>query len=106
MKILFLAASLAALGVANPVSAQPVNGRTAVSTAGLDLSTAEGQRALDLRILHAASALCGTPSPADVRSRAGYDECRAQARATATAERDRLIELAQQRGAVEVAARR
>jgi len=102
MKTLFLI-PLAALAFASPLSAQPVNARAAVSTAGLDLSTAEGIRALDLRILHAASALCGTPSSADVRGRATYDDCRDQARATAAAERSRIVALARKGGGVVVA---
>jgi UrcA family protein len=87
-------ASLLLLGLANPVSAQPVGGRMVVSTAGLDLATPAGVRALDLRILHAASALCGTPSPADPQGRARLDQCRADARAAATVERDRLVRIA------------
>ena len=102
MKTLFLM-PLAVLAFASPVSAQPVNARAAVSTAGLDLGTADGVRALDLRILHAASALCGTPSPADIRGRAAYDECRDQARATAAAERRRIVALARQGGGAVVA---
>jgi UrcA family protein len=85
---------IALLSVASPLSAQPVSARAAVGTAGLDLGTAAGVRALDLRILHAASALCGTPSAADPRGLAKFDQCRADARATAAAERDRIVRLA------------
>jgi UrcA family protein len=95
----------ALLGLANPVSAQPVSGRMAVSTAGLDLATPDGVRALDLRILHAASALCGTPSPADPQGRAVVDQCRADARAAAIPERDRLVRIAAGNRAVMVAAK-
>lgn len=102
MKTLFLI-PLAALAFASPLSAQPVNARAAVSTAGLDLGTPDGVRALDLRILHAASALCGTPSSADIRGRAAYDQCRDDARATAAAERSRIVELARQGSGVVVA---
>ena len=104
MKIQFLI-PLAVLGIASPSYAQPAaDARTVVSTAGLDLGTAEGVRALDRRILHAASALCGTPSPADARGRVKYDDCRDQARATAAAGRDRAVALARQQVPVEVAA--
>lgn len=106
MKIIFLAASLAALGLGSPSSAEPVTARLSISTAGLDLATPAGQRALDRRILHAASALCGTPSPADGRGRAAYDQCRADARVTAAAERNRAIEVARRQGGVAVAANR
>ncbi|HYZ48113.1 MAG TPA: UrcA family protein [Sphingomonas sp.] len=105
MKTLLFAASLAALGLASPASAQPVTARATVSTAGLDLGTAAGQHALDLRILHAASALCGTPSPADQRGRAGFDTCRAQARAAALADRDRAVALARRESTGIVASR-
>ena len=102
MKTLFLI-PLAALAFASPLSAQPVNARAAVSTAGLDLGTPDGVRALDLRILHAASALCGTPSSADPRGRATYEQCREEARATAAAERSRGVALARHGGSVAVA---
>lgn len=91
MKILFLAAALAAAGLANAASAEPATVRTTVSTVGLDLSTPEGMRALDLRILHAASAFCGTPSPADPQARASHSTCRNEFRASAEAGRARAI---------------
>ena len=95
MKILLpLMLPLAALGLATPVSAQPVNVRAAASTAGLDLVSPAGLRALDLRILHAASQACGTPSSADARGRIKYDQCRDEARATAVAQRSRAVEIA------------
>lgn len=59
----------------------------AVSSAGLDLSTQAGVRALDLRILHAASEVCGIRTPADSRR----DTCRADAIAAAAQARARLI---------------
>lgn len=83
MKILLMAAAFAALGPAGPAYAQPAAGTVAVSTAGLDLATPAGRHRLDLRILHAASALCGTPSPADRAGRTAFDTCRAEAIASA-----------------------
>lgn len=106
MKTLLLTASFAAVGIVSPVSAQPAPARMAVSTAGLDLATAAGQHELDLRILHASSALCGTPSPADGRGRAAYEQCRAEARATAATGRARALALAQQQSPTEVATNR
>lgn len=96
---------LALLALASPSIAQPAADRIAVSTAGLDLSTPAGVRALDLRILHAASALCGTPSSADPRGAARADQCRADARAAAAVERDRLVRLAAGSSATIVASR-
>lgn len=107
MKTLILSLiPLAFIGFATPASAQPVAAKTAVSTAGLDLATVQGARSLDLRILHAASALCGTPSPADLRGRAKYEQCRDEARATASAGRDRSVELASRGGVLRLASGR
>lgn len=103
MKTLFFAVSLAATCFASPSYAQPTTGRAAVSIAGLDLATAKGQRALDLRILHTVSTLCGTPSPADARGRARFDACRGDAFASAAAMRDQAV-AARQKETVEIAA--
>ena len=85
-----LAASLAIAAAPTPAIAQSGGQqRVAVSHADLDLTTAQGRSALDLRILHAARAACGTPSPADPRGRASLNACVAEARATAAAERRR-----------------
>ncbi|MBA2919121.1 UrcA family protein [Sphingomonas sp. MAH-20] len=104
MKTLILL-PLALLGLASPSIAQPADGRVAVSTAGLDLATPAGVRALDLRILHAASAVCGTPSSADPQGRARADRCRDDARAAAASERDRLVRIAANDRAVVVASK-
>lgn len=101
MKSILITVALAAstLAFGSSVSAEPV--QLAVSTAGLDLSTERGVRTLDLRILHAASALCGTPSPADARGRIKVDECRTEARTAARAQRERILAAA--RGQVDLA---
>jgi UrcA family protein len=100
--ILITAALIAVTTFASPSQAQPAGNRAAavVSTAGLDLSTPAGQRVLDLRVLHAASALCGIPSSTDPLGRSAFNRCRAEARASAA------VELARRTGAVEVASRR
>lgn len=87
-----LAASAAAF-TGSPASAEPLHTRAAlaVNTGDLDLSTERGVRTLDLRILHAASALCGTPSPADPRGRIKLENCRADARVTATGQRELIL---------------
>lgn len=102
-----LLAVSAATFTGSPASAEPLrSARTlAVNTAGLDLSTEAGVRSLDLRILHAASALCGTPSPADPRGRIKLDECRTQARVAAAAQREQILAAAERRG-VRIAAAR
>ncbi len=102
-----LLAISAAAFTGSPASAEPLrNSRTlAVNTAGLDLSTDAGVRTLDLRILHAASELCGTPSPSDPRGRIKFDECRTDARLAAAAQRDQILAAAERRG-VRIAAAR
>lgn len=105
MKTLLITLAVA-LGttVATPSSAEPVAAsRVTVSTTGLDLSTERGVRALDLRILHAASAACGTPSSADPRGRIKFDQCRSDARTAAVAQRERILQAARGQGAVEIA---
>jgi UrcA family protein len=100
--LITLAAATAFVAV-NPVAAQGPTGRTAaVSTAGLDLSTERGQRALELRIVHASGELCGTPSSADPHGRAKVKECRAELQ-TSAAEQARIL-IARAAG-LEVAAR-
>jgi UrcA family protein len=101
-----LAVSAASL-IGSPASAETLRTRTAlaVSTAGLDLSTERGVRTLDLRILHAASELCGTPSLSDARGRIKLDACRAEARAAAALQRDQILAAAERRG-VRIAAAR
>ena len=76
MKTFALAAVIAASLSAAPAIAQPAPTRIVISPAGLDLATAEGRAALDLRILHAARTACGTPSPADARGRGKAEDLR------------------------------
>ncbi|NNM77372.1 UrcA family protein [Sphingomonas sp. ID1715] len=103
MKTLLITLAFAAAFVpANPAAAQPATRTAAVSVAGLDLTTDQGRRALDLRIVHAAADLCGTPSPADARGRIRFEDCRDQLR-TAAAEQARV--LAARAGNLKVAAR-
>ena len=104
MKTLLITLALAtAFASANPASAQtPLSRTAAVSTAGLDLSTDRGQRALELRIVHASGELCGTPSPADPRGRAKLKLCRADLQ-TSAAEQARI--LVAKASSLEVAAR-
>lgn len=94
---LALAASAAAPG---PIVAQSRS--TVVSTAGLDLGRVADQRTLELRLIHAASELCGTPSSSDARGHIKREQCRTEARASA-AHQVRL--LAERAVAVAVAAR-
>lgn len=102
--LITLALALGTSVAASPASAEPA--RVAVSTAGLDLTTDKGVRALDLRILHAASAACGTPSSADARSRIKFDQCRTDARTVAVAQRDRILQAAREQDGLRIASAR
>lgn len=109
MKTLLITLALAlGTGVAaSPASAESAaTARVAVSTAGLDLNTAKGVRALDLRILHAASAACGTPSSADARGRVKFDQCRDEVRTAAVAQRDRILQAAREQNGMRIASAR
>ncbi|WP_404371227.1 UrcA family protein [Sphingomonas sp. MMS24-J45] len=90
MNSLLTSAVLAALLSAAPayaVAEQPRDHRTTVSTAGLDLASTKGQHRLGLRILHAASSLCETPSAADPLGWKTYIRCRDEAVARTDAQR-------------------
>ena len=98
MKTTILAALVAASLSATPALAQdPAAVRVTISPAGLDLTTAEGRAALDLRLVHAVRTACGTPSPADAHGRTKAADCLTEARATAAEQRDVLIAQATRR---------
>jgi UrcA family protein len=100
MKTFALAAVIAASLFSTTAFAQ--NGaptRIEISPAGLDLTTAQGRAALDLRVLHAARTACGTPSPADAQGQSKLAACVADVRLAANAQRDTLIASAQQQQA-------
>lgn len=106
MKTFTLAALVAASLLAAPAFAQD-SGQTriVISPAGLDLTTAEGRAALDLRVLHAARTACGTPSPADARGLSRTEACVADVRLAAAARRDTLIAAAGRRNRPALASR-
>ena len=97
MKTLILAALVAAAIPAMPALAQDAPRTVAIAYGDLDLGTAQGRARFDLRVLHAARAACGTPSPADLRGRIKQDECVAEIRAAAAPQRDALVALASRR---------
>ena len=83
------------LAAASPLGAQPPEIVTrAVSSAGLDLATAAGLRALDQRLTIAIVDACGSASNVNLNGMSAVRDCRASARAKVTAERDRLVEIA------------
>ena len=83
------AAIKAAPAIAEPV-APPVN-VSLVHTADLDLSTSSGQRALNARLAHAASDVCGAASDVDLAGKNDVRKCRADVLAKATGQRDQLL---------------
>ena len=77
---------------ATPALAQPpVTATSIVQTADLDLSTARGQRALDLRLSQAATEVCGTGSPSDLAGQNEIRRCRVETVSSLSAERDQRI---------------
>ncbi|HYJ30827.1 MAG TPA: UrcA family protein [Allosphingosinicella sp.] len=106
MKIIAIAAALAATLAAAPAQAQTAGqAPILVAHADLDLATSQGRAALDLRLLHAARTACGTPSPADPLGRTRLDACVADARAAAAAQIESAIALARRQAPAVLATR-
>ena len=105
MKTFALAAVIAASLFSATAMAQPAPTRIVISPAGLDLATAEGRAALDLRILHAARTACGTPSSADAQGRSKTEACVADLRSAAAEQRDIMIASAERRARTSLASR-
>jgi UrcA family protein len=96
MKNSFVGAVVAALALVQtcaPALAQSAADQleVAISTSDLDLESAKGVRALDRRILTAASDLCGIPYSADPHGRADYRNCRDRVRSQAASARNQAI---------------
>ena len=88
MKLITIAA-LALAFTASPLAAEPVS--KTIATADLDLSSPEGQRALDRRLSRAIVELCGEASAIDLAGRNEVRACQVEARANAIAQRDSLL---------------
>ncbi|MFL6738364.1 MAG: UrcA family protein [Sphingomicrobium sp.] len=101
-KIFF--ATLLALSATPALAEQPVTSTSIVQTADLDLSTAKGQRALDVRLSQAAKEVCGTASDVDISGKNDVRRCRVETLANLSAERDQHIARASGEP-IEVAAR-
>jgi len=103
MTKLFLATLLAF--TATPALAEPpVTATSIVQTADLDLSTAKGQRALDLRLAQAVKEVCGTAADVDIAGKNDVRRCRVDTLANLSPERDQRIAAASG-SPIEVAAR-
>ena len=89
MTKLFLATLLAF--TATPVLAEPITATSTVQTADLDLSSAKGQRALDLRLSQAVKDVCGIASDVDIAGKNEVRRCRVETLAKVAGERDQRI---------------
>jgi len=108
-----LASALITAGAirAAPALAEPASGEfqtyvSYVKTADLDLSSEGGQRTLDRRVSQAAREVCGIPSDVDLVGQNKARECREEAVAKATGERDALLAAAKRGAAVAITASR
>lgn len=90
---LFLAALIASAATITPTvhAAEPATVSSIVPTADLDLSSANGQRELDRRIVQAARDVCGTASDVDLEGKNAVRHCRAETIAQAASKREQLL---------------
>jgi UrcA family protein len=82
---------IASLAAANPAQAES---RT-VSFADLDLTSPNGQAALDRRLENAVRQVCGSPYPIDLQSVNEVTRCRRETRANIQAQRNDALAQAQ-----------
>jgi UrcA family protein len=97
-------ATLLAFTVTPALAEAPVLATSTVQTADLDLSTAKGQRALDVRLTQAVKEVCGTASDADIEGKNDIRRCRVETLAQLASERDQRIARASN-APIQVAAR-
>lgn len=86
-----LFAILLAATAAPALAEAPVIATSTVQTADLDLSNAQGQRALDRRLAQAVKEVCGTASDVDVAGKNDVRRCRVDTLASLSDERDQRI---------------
>ena len=87
---LFALAFIAATAV--PAAAfEPVTVTSIVRTADLDLSSADGQRVLDHRIVQAAREVCGGVSDVDLEGKNAARHCIADTIAAAASQRQQVL---------------
>jgi UrcA family protein len=100
----FFIATLLAFTATPGLAESPAIATSTVQTADLDLSSAKGQRALDLRLSRAVKDVCGSASDADVAGKNDVRRCRIDTLANLASERDQRIARASGEP-IEVAAR-
>jgi UrcA family protein len=89
--------------------AEPAVPQTKVSlvrTADLDLNSSAGRRQLELRLVHAASDVCGTASDADLQGKNEVRKCREGVLAVARSQRDAVLASVAGKGVIAVTAAR
>jgi UrcA family protein len=96
----------AAPALAEPASSEAQTYVSYVKTADLDLASQSGQRKLDRRVAQAAREVCGTPSDVDLVGQNKARECREEAIAKASSERDAALAAAKRGAAVAITASR
>ena len=102
MKNLIPFAALAAMMPLVPAQAEIARNTQTVAFRDLDLASAKGRKALDLRIYRAATEVCGTASDLDLSGQNDLKKCRVQ---TANAAHAQVAsQLAARSGTVQVAA--
>ena len=99
-----LLASLLAFTATPALAEAPVIATTTVQTADLDLSSTQGQRALDQRLNQAVKEVCGTASDADIAGKNDVRRCRVDTLASLSDDRDQRIAAASNQP-IKVAAR-
>ena len=105
LNILTIALLSSSLALPSPAAAQDRVSAT-VSTAGLDLASEAGRKALDRRLAHAVIQVCGEASPADLEGQNAVRACRVESRALAEVQQARMIAQAAKGGTILVAAAR
>lgn len=91
---LFALALSASAALVTPTVAQafePVTATSIVRTADLDLSSADGQRTLDHRIVQAAREVCGGVSDVDLEGKNAARHCIANTIASVSAQRQQVL---------------
>ncbi len=89
-----------------PASSEAQTYVSYVKTADLDLASQNGQRKLDRRVAQAAREVCGTPSDVDLVGQNKVRECREEAIAKASSERDAALAAAKRGAAIAITASR
>lgn len=102
MKYLIPFAALAALLPLAPVHAEVSKNTQTVVFRDLDLASAKGRKALDLRIYRAAAEVCGSASDLDLVGQNDLKKCRVQTASAARADVD--VQLASANRTILVAA--